>query len=327
MNDKPFLTPDKQMDLLKSRGLNFKNERIAKEHLLQYGYYEIINGYEDWFLNKSSPQESFKSGTTFEHIFDLFLLDRDISTQVMAALENVELNLRQAVAYAVSSRISEKQSIYLNRKHYRTGKKQYYRSLGTRAYPVDVLIGILKRATYSQQQPFKHYREDHHNIPPWIIVKKLNFGNLIWWYRLLKSPEKKLVISIMLPKEISELDNDSIAGFSDFLLLCLNYRNAAAHGERIYNHRSKRYKLKYRKSIQPLIGISEADYRKGKGQSKLGTLCKTLKLLRNKLPYAQLKIGLCLSLEKHFKAYPQDEKFILQQIELKESDLLHLTQN
>ena len=50
MNTKPFLTIDKQIELLEQRGLLFQNKEAAKKDLLSYGYYEIINGYKDCFL-------------------------------------------------------------------------------------------------------------------------------------------------------------------------------------------------------------------------------------------------------------------------------------
>ena len=70
MNDKPFLTINKQIELLEKRGLLFQDKEVAKSNLLSYGYYEIINGYNDCFLDNSLDiEDKFKSGITFEHIF------------------------------------------------------------------------------------------------------------------------------------------------------------------------------------------------------------------------------------------------------------------
>lgn len=77
MNTKPFLTIDKQIELLEQRGLLFQNKEAAKKDLLSYGYYEIINGYKDCFLaNPLDSEDKFKAGITFEHIFQLFTLDK-----------------------------------------------------------------------------------------------------------------------------------------------------------------------------------------------------------------------------------------------------------
>lgn len=50
--DKPFKTIKEQIQILKSRNLIFLNEETAKNALSRYGYYEIINGYKDFFLIK-----------------------------------------------------------------------------------------------------------------------------------------------------------------------------------------------------------------------------------------------------------------------------------
>ncbi|WP_206424107.1 hypothetical protein [Vaginisenegalia massiliensis] len=47
---KPFKTIDEQIEILTSRKLIIKNEDAAKESLMRFGYYEIINGYKNPFL-------------------------------------------------------------------------------------------------------------------------------------------------------------------------------------------------------------------------------------------------------------------------------------
>lgn len=320
MNTKPFKTIDEQINILKSRGLLIQNEEAAKDNLFRYGYYEIINGYKDYFLDdsKGKDTEFFKPNVTFEHIFALFTLDRNLRTQVMSALEIFESNLRQAVAYTISEKYTELQDNYLKRSNYRTGKKQYYRSLGRKAYPIDVLLDVLRRITYTNSEPFKHYRKKHGNIPPWIIVKKLNFGNLIWWYRLLKGPEKSSVISIMTGIDTSIIEQlpNFEEGYTSLLTLYLDYRNTAAHGGRIYNHISKIHELPFNNVIHTLMKISPADYRNNKGKSRLGTLTRALNIASNRTPYNELRIGLNVYINQYLDLYPDEKSYLLEQMEL-----------
>lgn len=325
MNDKSFLPMDEQIKLLESRGLLFQNKEFAKNSLLNYGYYEIINGYKDCFLTTNNGNEDhFNSGITFEHIFQLFTLDRNLRSHVMSALETFEINLRQALAYTVAENISDQDSEYLCRKNYVTGKKQYIKSAHKEAYPIDILLNTLKSITHSNSEPFKHYREDYHNIPPWIIVKKLNFGNLIWWYRLLKSPLKCIVTSRMTGIDATIIKQLQLfeSGYSSLLSLYLDYRNTAAHGGRIYNHFSKQHELPYNSVIHPLLKISQADYRNGKGRSRLGTLARALQISSNPTPYNELQIGLSIYLKQYFKLFPEDKTFIYTQTELNEEYLI-----
>lgn len=58
MEKKPqeFTTIEQQIELLKSRNLVFKSEKNAKIILESYGYYEIINGYKDFYIKKLTLQ-------------------------------------------------------------------------------------------------------------------------------------------------------------------------------------------------------------------------------------------------------------------------------
>lgn len=70
--------------------LVFLSEETAKNALSRYGYYEIINGYKDPFLiEKCNDEKGFRDGTTFEHIYALYTLDKDISRDLLRALEDL----------------------------------------------------------------------------------------------------------------------------------------------------------------------------------------------------------------------------------------------
>ena len=48
-----FKSTDQQIDILKSRGLIINDEKRAKEVLLRYNYYKIINATIPFFTEKS----------------------------------------------------------------------------------------------------------------------------------------------------------------------------------------------------------------------------------------------------------------------------------
>ena len=77
---KPFLTIEEQIELLERRGVSrTKGERCA---LMREGYYSIINGYKEPFLEpavtKDAPNDRYKGGTSFDDIFALFTFDRSL---------------------------------------------------------------------------------------------------------------------------------------------------------------------------------------------------------------------------------------------------------
>lgn len=125
--DKPFKSIDEQIRILKvERKLTINNVEAAKDILQRYGYYEIINGYKTPFLNDpSDDNKGYKDNATFEHIFDLYKLDRDIRKDLLQSLEYFEQTFKQALAYSVAKIISDNQTRYTAQSHYNTGRTHH----------------------------------------------------------------------------------------------------------------------------------------------------------------------------------------------------------
>ncbi|MED7629698.1 hypothetical protein DB330_01835 [Lacticaseibacillus casei] len=89
MIDKPFKTIDEQLSILHDqRGLSVLNFEAAKKALTRYGYYEIINGYKEPFLNNPhNDDDGFRPEANFEHIFQLFILDKHIRECTLQGIE------------------------------------------------------------------------------------------------------------------------------------------------------------------------------------------------------------------------------------------------
>lgn len=321
--DKPFKTVKEQIEILKSRNLLFHDEETASKSLHRYGYYEIINGYKDNFMiDPTNDDKGFKPNISFDQIYQLFVVDQNLRSATVEALEFFEANLRQVVAYVVSKYISCNQDEYIDRKKYNHGPR--YRYNNGFVYPIDKLMNTLKKITERNDQPFKHYREDHGNVPPWIVVKRLSLGNLIWWTRLLKGPQKAQVISRMmgLPIEIVHGNTELSEIFGDYLSLVLDYRNIAAHGGRIYNHYSSKHKLSYRGELYSrYFKVTKEEYSQERGQSRLGVLLNGLTIFENKEPYLILKNSITKSLKQYLSFYPTDKNYLLNSMELNDNFL------
>jgi abortive infection bacteriophage resistance protein len=124
--NKPFRTTTEQIEILKGRGLLFDSEEDASHSLRRSGYYEVINGYKDPFMkNPTDDDAGFIEGTRFAQIYQLYALDTNLRNELMNALEEFESNLRQVIAYVVSEAISDDFKVYVDRRQYRTGSKQW----------------------------------------------------------------------------------------------------------------------------------------------------------------------------------------------------------
>ncbi|MFH7281247.1 Abi family protein [Weissella confusa] len=327
--DKPFKSINDQIEILESRNLIIANHESAKNALVRYGYYEVVNGYKDLFMVSNDDPDGFIPGTTFEHLESLYQLDRSVRYGVVEALETLEANIRQAVAYVVAENISEDQRVYIDRNKYNTGKKYQKRYNGRMhdVWLIDDLVFKMNKISESDSQPIKHYRTKYGNVPPWILVKEMPFGTLIWFFQLLKKAEKTKVLSILTGQSSNTINgllekSHFKSAFKELLLLYLTYRNHASHGGRTYNFSTTKYELSYNEYIHDFIGVTQGDYRVKRGRSRVGVVLKTLQLFSDPPPYDYLRAHLKVYLSNYFKKFPDDQEVILREMELDLSDIM-----
>lgn len=321
-NDKPFKTIDEQMDLLESRNLVFENKDTVRASLSRYGYYEIINGYKNKFLiNENDDNDGFMPNVTFEHIYALYKLDKNIRGTVKNSLEDFELSFKQVLAYTIAEEYSDDDSIYTDPELYDVG--ELHRKRNYTETDRDRLLRKLSYITQSNEyEPYKHYREEHGNVPPWIAVKDLTFGQSIFLYKLSKKNIRDKVVSKMFSirfQLISIIDDDLHIrqAFGDLLSLALFYRNHASHGDRVYNQRSNQFGLRYSQFFYPdYVNESESDFDKGLGRSSIGVLICCLKSLTNSDCYYSLLSWISVHIVRYLKAYPLDKNFLIVSMEL-----------
>lgn len=309
--EKPWISVDDQISLLKNRGLNFLDEQAARARLLQYGYYEIINGYKDHLLiknNSTSDDDTYVEGATFEHIFSLFRFDYDIRNVLLVDMLDIELTLRTAISYTLGKVYTSDQEKYLNPCNFRksiSGKND-------RDYLLKkVCAGVLNR----EDEPYRHYRDDICNIPPWILLKGFTFGNLAKMLSLMKKEDKNSVISLILSTNAALLAEETKMLLMEAIALFVAFRNRAGHCSRTFNYRPRRKGISSYHKFHNLIGITEKDFEeKGLGKNDLWTVWKLSELFLYTKSAPLLNTALPELLNKHLQLYPEDEIFLKEQI-------------
>lgn len=263
MNQKPFLPLSQQITLLKTRNLTFVNEVKAAERITSDGYYEIINGYQEPFL---SSTDCFIDGTTFEEIYALYFTDSRIRIAVIDSLINFENSLKQYLSYLLSERHTELFEKYISPSVFRSGKKlSSPTSKKGLFYDRDLLFSKFKMIKNSRFEPFKNYRTNHGNVPPWILLKGIDFGTLRLAITILNPTDKLLLAKRLLKKEIVDTHDDQelIELFSSIIFLTHKFRNRAAHGGRIYNYFTKK-KISYNSRLYSDSCISKTSVKNNK---------------------------------------------------------------
>ncbi len=74
--DKTPLSIDQQIEKLKERGLEIKNEEVAKKYLSHISYYRL-SGYW-WSMQEDKSNHKFKANSTFENVIRIYNFDADL---------------------------------------------------------------------------------------------------------------------------------------------------------------------------------------------------------------------------------------------------------
>lgn len=284
-----YTTAEQQIQKLKSQHLSFDDEKKATTILKTYGYYNIINGYRDPYITREYGNKTYNPDVTFEQIFALFVFDHNIRNAILLSMIDLEEHLKAVVADIISESFGSNHEDYLNKNNYRDKKvndPKFSRN--------NILSGMVHVAEHSQAQPIKYYRESKKIIPPWILLKGIYFGTLVNYIRFFKAPQRDRIIKTLYSGQVTETNMGELKDLlSDTLFMCLEYRNLAAHGGRVYNYTPK----------SSIRALSEENTRTKRG---LPQLLFALSFFYYSQPYSRLERSLNKSLNDYCHAYMND---------------------
>lgn len=99
-SNKPAFNIQDQINLLKVRGMIFKDEAAAPHFFANISYYRL-KGYW-WDMQDDPAQHTFKADTYFEDIIDRYNFDRQLRLLLFDAIERIEIALRTKMIYILS---------------------------------------------------------------------------------------------------------------------------------------------------------------------------------------------------------------------------------
>lgn len=214
--NKSFKTIDEQIELLKSRGMLFRDENQAKHYLLNLNYYRL-SGY--WLPFKQSD-ECFNPNLYFEDIINLYLFDSGLKALLYQALETIEISAKTKFAYYLSQAHGAhplKAENFTNDKYF------------TQSY-----AKLQSEIERQRDRDFiKHYREKYSDeLPPlWVCVEVMTFGLL--------SQLTKNIKNIKVKRAIARCYDLDMRIFESVLYHLSTIRNHIAHHSRLYNQTSE----------------------------------------------------------------------------------------
>ncbi len=216
MPNKPAYTIAAQIELLKSRGMLFKNEANAPHFLSNISYYRL-KGYW-WDMQADVTKHTFNSGTYFEDIIDRYNFDRHLRLILFDAIERIEIGLRSKMIYHLS--IAYGPLWYLD-----------VAIFDNAAIHGQILTDLNKEFSRSQEIFIKDHKQRFPNqdADAWKIIEVASMGTLSKLYKNLKHqlPEKSVIAKEMGLNLHSEL--------SSWLEAITYVRNIVAHHSRLWS--------------------------------------------------------------------------------------------
>lgn len=213
---KPALPIDKQVERLRSRGLQAGTEKL--QNVLQRMSYYRFSGYLWWFY--TDQWGVVRTGTTLEDVLSLYAFDATLRTHVIRFSHSIEVWLRASLTN------------HLAEKHGAMGylKQDIYVNPGAFKRDLDRLDEMLGEGSSERFVVAFHEKYEDKRPPIWMATELMSLGLLSKWYDNLRedSLRKSIAAEAGLNQHV----------LSSFLRLFSVLRNGAAHHSRVWNRRT-----------------------------------------------------------------------------------------
>ncbi|MCL2206670.1 MAG: Abi family protein [Fibromonadales bacterium] len=210
----PFLSYIEQINLLKSRGLSFKDESRALSLLECVSYYRLSSYWHPLLEDKQN--KTFKENANFDTAFKLYKFDADLRKIIMAEIVKIEIALRSKMAYVLS----------LSNDSFWLENEDLFSCNQTYSYLISKIKEEIKRSEENFIISFK--RDFSNDIPPAFMVLEItSFGTLSKLYKYLKPGKYR--------REIAQFFGLPDGTFESWLHSLVYVRNICAHSARLWN--------------------------------------------------------------------------------------------
>lgn len=290
-----YTTPEEQIQKLKSQNLIIDDEEKATAALYAYGYSNLIKSYREPYIIRSDNTTLYRSGVTFDQVYSLYMLDKNLRNAVIAAMLDLEEHIKEQASDVVANSFGIHPDEYLNYRNYRNKRKR------RKQFTLSSILTTMRNALDTDKDPIHHYNTVHEIVPPWILFKSIYFSTIINYidqFRIKEQIQMAHKLYDISAYNITELQ--AVQLMMDTLYLASDYRNLAAHGGRIYNYTSKN-RLRIDDIISDCGSLANAGFNQ---------LLVALELLNYSGPAKHIRSILNKQLNRHCNLYPQDVTYL-----------------
>lgn len=212
--NKPALLYTDQLEILKRRGLQVRDEPALLELLEKKSYYRL-SGY--WYpLLADKTNHVFKPGAVFETAYNIYLFYRDLRQLVVKELEKIEVAFRAKMIYIFSHQFGP--FWYADTKKFRNTHKH-----------AETLEKIKNEFARSDAQFINAFKRKYTNpLPPsWTVFEIISFGSISRLYSGFKPGKSKRDVA-----NFFGIDDTTLISWLHGIVYV---RNVCAHHTRLWN--------------------------------------------------------------------------------------------
>lgn len=238
---KPWLSLERQVEQLASRGVDVGDRDRAVSLLKAIGYYRLT-GYlypfreseqyvDDQGRMRTCVFNDYRSDTALHHLESIIDFDRRLRMLVMEGVERIEVAVRMRVGYVLghSSAFAHEDPANFTEAFTEKGTDPDTGEPTPSSHST-WLRGVEERRARSDEQFVAHFREKYDDrMPVWALTEILELGQVSRLYRGLKQQDAE---------EIAAAFGVPTKKIMVSWLASLNYvRNVAAHHARLFNRK------------------------------------------------------------------------------------------
>lgn len=233
---------ERQLALLKKRGLKVHNDKHAL-HVLEHINYYRLSGY---YLPFQSKKDTFNVGTALDDILYLYEFDGILRNLLAEGLATIEVSCKTQIAHHIALKYGA--FAHIQESNFDFRKPQVYIS------HAEWLDKVRQNINRSHESFKKHFFNKYHSesdLPVWMAVELMSFGDASHLYRGMKKQDRQDVA-----RGYFRIDQRLMCSW---LHTIVYIRNLCAHHRRIWNRKL---------AIRPLLNKKDADWR-GVDNSKI----------------------------------------------------------
>lgn len=214
--EKPSLSIQQQIELLRSRGIKIADIPVA-ERFLKYHNYYYISGYL-YYFEKKAPARTHEllCPVSIEQIIELVNFDQELREHFFSAVQTIEMGIRSSVARHLS----------LPHGPFCIEKPSLFKDHASHAAMLDIIRKAI--GDHGNEAFIAHFKTHYvEEIPPaWVIIEVITFGTISRLYSNLLPEYQKSIAK--------DFDVDHFV-FTSWLRAVTELRNACAHHARLWN--------------------------------------------------------------------------------------------